>query len=104
MHSTELEVGVSDYGTAMADLPHVHDVVSEHQYVMAGRCVVLDIETGTEHHFRAGDFYSVPVGVAHAQKNAAGTRILFVKSKVLNDKRLVPVDDALTTWLADLAI
>lgn len=102
LEDTELEVGVSDYKVATADLPHIHPRAREYQYVLSGRAHFRDLDTDTVLEFQAGDFYVVDRGVPHAQKNTAGTRILFWKSPAGNDKQLVPVTPALQAWLDDL--
>lgn len=49
-----------------------------------------------------GDFYVIDPGVAHVQKSAAGTRILFVKHPAGDDKTPVAADAELSAWLDDL--
>jgi len=98
----EVEVGLSWYKAAASDGPHVHPVVREYQYVLSGHVQLLDIDTGQVHELRSGDFYVIDPCVAHVQKSAADTRILFFKHPSGNDKTAVPVTDDLAAWLADL--
>lgn len=99
--SDDIEVGMSHYEVFTADKPHVHPVATEHGYVLQGalRAKRLDGD-GEEYEFRAGDFFVIQKGIPYATKNAAGTRILFIKSPGINDKTTVDVDSETATWLS----
>ena len=98
----DIEVGISHYEGFTADKPHMHPVATEHGYVLEGalRLRLLD-GTKEEYEFRKGDFFVLQKGVPYATKNAAGTRILFIKSPGGNDKTVVEVDSETTLWLSD---
>jgi uncharacterized RmlC-like cupin family protein len=53
-----------------------------------------------EYEFGAGDFFVVPKGVPCATKNAAETKVLFIKSPGINDKTLVESSEDLSRWLS----
>lgn len=97
----DIEVGMSDYKDFTADVPHVHPVATEHGYVLKGAVRIRSFEPEgmeeTEYH--EGDFFVIRPGVSHASKNAAGTRILFIKSPGINDKTVIPVDEDTQNWL-----
>ena len=97
-----LEVGLSQYQDNTADIPHYHPRTREYQYVVSGRALLRDIDSGETHELSAGDFYVIDPGVSHVQKSAAGTRILFFKHPAGDDKTLVPIDAELAAWLEDL--
>ena len=97
----DVEVGVSHYRQDTADVPHLHPVQREFQYVVSGRAVLRDLRTGAEHLLGPGDFYAVEAGVPHAQKSKAGTHIVFFKHPAGNDKTEIEPDRELQAWLAD---
>lgn len=99
----DVEVGLSSCPESTADQPHMHPVQREYQYVLSGRVLLRNLDTGQTHDLTAGDFYVVDPGVGHAQKQQAGTRILFFKHPAGNDKILIEPDAELTDWLEDLA-
>lgn len=98
----DVEVGLASYDEHCAEQPHLHEKQREYQYVISGRVLLRDMDTGTTHELRSGDFYVVDPGVAHAQKQEAGTRILFFKHPAGNDKVLITPGTELADWLADL--
>ena len=97
----DIEIGVSEYREFTADKPHMHPVCTEHGYVLRGslRLRLLD-GSGEERQFDQGDFFLLRPGVPYATKNAAGTRILFIKAPGTNDKTEVPVDEETRRWLS----
>ena len=97
----DIEVGISRYDVFTADKPHVHPIATEHGYVLQGsiRIKRLDGEQ-EEYEFCEGDFFVVQKGIPCAAKNAAGTKILFIKSPGINDKTLVAIDKKTETWLS----
>ena len=97
----DIEVGISHYKEFTADKPHVHPVATEHGYVLEGslRLLLLD-GSDREAQFNAGDFFVLQPGVGYATKNAAGTKILFIKSPGINDKQELPLTEKVTTWLS----
>ena len=96
----DIEVGTSVYREFTADKPHVHPVCTEYNCVLSGAVRLLDISAGEEHEFCAGDFWVLRPGTPYATKNAAGTRVLFIKAPSENDKMLVEVDEGLRRWLS----
>ena len=54
----------------------------------------------TELEFKAGDFFVLRPGTPYASKNAAGTKILFVKTPGINDKTVIQVDEKTKKWLS----
>jgi quercetin dioxygenase-like cupin family protein len=98
----DVEVGLASYEKHCAEQPHLHAKQREYQYVLNGRVLLRNMDTGSTHQLRAGDFYVVDPGVGHAQKQEAGTRILFFKHPAGNDKVVLAPDAELADWLADL--
>lgn len=98
----DVEVGLASYDESAADQPHLHPIQREYQYVLSGRVLLRDLDAGTTHDLSTGDFYVVDPGVGHAQKQEAGTRILFFKHPAGNDKVIIAPDAELAAWLADL--
>jgi quercetin dioxygenase-like cupin family protein len=98
----EVEVGLASYDENCADQPHMHSWQREYQYVLNGRVLLRNMDTGKTHDLSAGDFYVVDPGVSHAQKQEAGTRILFFKHPAGNDKVVLTPNAELADWLADL--
>ena len=97
----DLEIGISHYQHFTADKPHVHPVATEHGYVLQGALRVLLLDgSDREYTFTAGDFFVLRPGIGYATKNAADTRILFIKSPGINDKTEVPVTDRVRSWLS----
>ena len=96
----DIEVGMSRYDRFTADLPHRHPVATEHVYVLEGevRFRLMD-GTGREYRLGPGDFFLLRPGVAYASKNAAGTRVLFIKAPGGNDKQPVEPDPDTAAWL-----
>ncbi len=97
----DIEIGVSLYRTFTADEPHVHPVATEHGLVLSGsvRCRIFHDGFTEELQFDEGDFFVLRPGEAHASKNAAGTKVLFIKSPGINDKTVIPVDPDTERWL-----
>lgn len=98
----DIEIGISDYAEFTADVPHYHPIASEKAFILKGRVRVRCFENDTveEEEFSAGDFFLIRPGVRHASKNAAGTRVLFIKSPGVNDKTPYEVDAATRAWLS----
>lgn len=89
--SSLIEIGLTRYeGEATIEAPHRHKQAFEFQYMTSGLTAYLDMTTGEEHVFKAGDFYVIEPGVIYAQKSEPGTEILFIKVPPGNDK--VPVE------------
>ena len=98
----DVEVGLASFDEDCAEQPHLHAKQREYQYVLSGRVLLRNMDTDTTHELRSGDFYVVDPGVGHAQKQEAGTRILFFKHPAGNDKVILTPDAKLADWLADL--
>ena len=95
----DIEVGMSRYDCFTADVPHRHPMATEHVYVLEGEVRVRLLESGQEYRLERGDFFLLRPGVAYASKNAAGTRVLFIKAPGGNDKQPVEPDRAPAAWL-----
>lgn len=97
----DIEIGVSYYEEFTADKPHMHPVATEHGYILQGsmRMRILD-GSNNEFQFLAGDFFVLRPGVAYATKNAADTKILFIKSPGINDKTVIELNDEIQEWLS----
>ena len=97
----DIEIGISHYREFTADKPHVHPVATEHAYVLEGslRLLLLD-GSNREAQYNAGDFFVLQPGVGYATKNAAGTKILFIKSPGTNDKQTLTPTEEVTAWLS----
>jgi 8-oxo-dGTP diphosphatase len=95
IHSDLLEVGVTRYANSSREPTHTHRQAFEFQYVLSGVTAYLDVRSGREWVFEAGDFYMIEPGVVYAQKAEAGTAILFFKVPPGNDK--VPVAETAET-------
>lgn len=102
--NTDLEIGITSYKEYSYEEPHTHTVAMEFQYVLSGWTKYLDLNTGEETEFRAGDFYAIEKDTVYAQKSKAGTKILFIKAPSINDKKLVSYDDSVKGWLSEKLI
>ena len=97
----DIEVGISHYREFTADKPHMHPVATEHSYVLQGSIKMRLLDgSGEEYRFDQGDFFVLRPGVGYATKNAADTKILFIKSPGVNDKTEVDVDEETRQWLS----
>ncbi len=97
----DIEIGISDYREFTADKPHKHPVCTEHGFVLEGAVKVLVLDgSRIEYCYCKGDFFVVRPNTPCATKNAAGTRVLFIKSPGMNDKQLVEVDEETKAWLS----
>jgi uncharacterized cupin superfamily protein len=81
-----VEIGITHYVEATPEAPHWHPLQREYQYVLSGLTRYREVERGTEHIYRAGDFYAILPEVCYTQDSEPGTRILFVKHPAINDK------------------
>lgn len=97
----DIEIGISNYSTFKADIPHKHPVCSEYNYILEGTSKVLFLDDWTECIFHAGDFYSIPKNTPYASKHMAGTKVLFIKTPSINDKTKVDIDSKLEQWLSE---
>ncbi len=97
----DIEIGMTFYREFTADTPHVHPVCVEHAYILSGSVMVRLLDgRGAEYTLREGDFFVLPAGIPYVSKNAAGTRVLFVKSPGMNDKTPVNPDEDTLRWMA----
>lgn len=94
-----LEIGISSYPDFQSEPAHIHTAATEYQYVISGWTEYMDIETGDIFEFRKGDFYAILPDTAYSQRVKAGTRILFIKTPSINDKKLVEITDGQLEWL-----
>lgn len=97
----DIEIGVSYYKEFTSDTPHKHPVATEHCYILQGVVRVQCLEgERTKFEFHEGDFFVIEKGVAYATKNAANTKVLFIKSPGINDKEVVEIDADIKDWLS----
>ena len=95
----DIEIGISSYEKFTADTPHVHPVCTEHAYILQGSLKMRLLETKEEILLRQGDFLVLRPNTPYASKNAANTKILFIKYPATNDKTLVETDEETREWL-----
>lgn len=97
----DIEIGISQYREFTANIPHMHPIATEHNYILEG-CIRIRLCDGSdaELEFKAGDFFVLRPGTPYASKNAAGTKILFVKTPGINDKTVIQVDEKTKKWLS----
>lgn len=95
-------IGITSYTHDSSDLAHYHTVISEYQYLLNGKAVVLNIDTQEEFCVYEGDVFAIPTNVKHVLKAKAGTKILFIKNQCINDKVLVEMTDDIVSWTKDM--
>jgi len=95
----DTEIGMSYYSEFTADTPHVHPICTEYTYILEGSVRIRLLETGEELELNKGDFSLLRPNTPYASKNAADTRVLFIKVPGINDKTLVTPDDGTKRWL-----
>lgn len=61
----------------------------------------MNLETGTIHVLKKGDFYAIEPKTSYSQKVKAGTDILFIKVPSINDKQLVEIGGEQLKWLGE---
>lgn len=96
---SNIEIGITDYKVYTPELPHWHKVAYEYQYMISGETKYLDIVSGEETSYAAGDFYRIEPETKYAQKSIGGTTIIFIKTPPGNDKVTVEVDSRTKAWL-----
>jgi len=96
---SNIEIGITDYKKYTIELPHWHKVAYEYQYMIKGETKYLDIDTGEETHYAAGDFYRIDPKTKYAQKSLSATTILFIKVPPGNDKVVIELNDTVNEWL-----
>ena len=96
-----LEIGITNYEQYTDEQAHYHTEATEYQYMVSGWTKYLDLDTGVEYEFKAGDFYTIFPDTKYAQKAKKGTTIIFIKVPSINDKVVVAdVDKTVTDWYA----
>lgn len=96
-----LEIGITNYEHYTEEPAHYHTEATEFQYIVNGWTKYLDLDTGVEFEFKAGDFYAIYPNTRYAQKSKKGTTIIFIKVPSINDKQLVvDVDESVKKWYA----
>jgi quercetin dioxygenase-like cupin family protein len=93
-----IEIGVTDYKEYTAEAPHWHKVAYEYQYMLSGETKYMDVDTGEETYYKAGDFYRIDPDTKYAQKSLGGTTILFIKTPPGNDKVVVETSEIVQKW------
>ena len=96
---SNIEIGITDYKEYTTESPHWHKVAYEYQYMLGGETKYLDVETGEEVHYVAGDFFRIDPETKYAQKSIGGTTILFIKTPPGNDKVSMETDNNAQKWL-----
>ena len=94
----DVEIGITNYSKYTTEDAHYHTDAVEYQYMISGWTKYMDVNTGEEYEFKAGDFYCIETGTAYAQKARAGTTILFIKVPSVNDKHVVELSDLVKEW------
>lgn len=95
-----LEIGITDYKEYTVEKPHVHDQTHEYQYMLQGETEYMNVDTGEIFRFSEGDFYYIPTLTPYAQRSAPGTRILFIKTPSMNDKKELEETEQVKQWYA----
>lgn len=95
-----IEIGITDYKEYAMEQPHWHKVAYEYQYMLSGHTKYLDVNSGEEFEFVAGDFFKIEPNTTYAQKSVAGTKILFIKTPPGNDKVSEKANEATQDWLS----
>lgn len=95
----DVEIGISDYQKDTLEEPHCHPIISEYQYILSGEIILFDLDNKKSYPLSKGDFYAVPKDVRHVQVSKANSRILFVKNKSINDKKIIKVSGEEQAWI-----
>lgn len=96
-----VEIGLTSYTDYTIEAPHWHKVAYEYQYMISGETKYLDMESGEETSYVAGDFYRIEPGTQYAQKALGETLILFVKTPPGNDKVAMESSSRLEMWYSN---
>ena len=89
VENPDIAIGLIEYKEFSHDIPHIHSVISESQYMLDGHAAVLNLDTMEETVVSKGDFFYIPVNTPHVMKAHAGTKFIFIKSKCINDKKIL---------------
>ncbi|NYB74516.1 cupin [Sedimentibacter hydroxybenzoicus DSM 7310] len=95
-----IEIGLTSYKEYNIELPHKHKMAFEYQYIISGETKYLDLHSGEEFYYAAGDFYRIDPGTEYAQKSLEDTSILFIKTPQGNDKVVLEQSPALKKWFS----
>jgi len=98
-----VEIGITEYKNYTPEAPHWHKVAYEYQYMISGETKYIDVETGEEMYYAAGDFFRIEPHTKYAQKSKESTTILFIKTPPGNDKVSMDTSDDVKAWLEDWA-
>lgn len=101
IRTERLEVGISNYKTFTADMPHYHTTTADMMYILSGEYHVLLVDEGKEILLHQGDFLSVPPQTPYASKAKEGTKVLFFKYCNGNDKVTLDSSEILKKWLSE---
>ena len=93
------EMGISQYDDYTPELPHMHTLNTEFNFVINGPVKVLLVETGEEHTIQAGGMFIIEQNMPYCTKVKAGSRVVFFKTPGGNDKQLVPISKATARWM-----
>lgn len=97
----DVEIGITSYKDYNSELPHIHSIAVEYQYMISGRTQYLDLDTGDTHEFIKGDFFAIYSGTTYAQRSKPDTEILFIKVPSIDDKQIVEPDSVVKKWLSE---
>lgn len=98
LYDGNIEIGMASYADHEASDPHVHTDATEYVYMLSGRAALLELESGKEEVFHAGDFIIIRPDTRFMMKYWPATRLLFIKHPGGNDKQCLSMDDALREW------
>jgi quercetin dioxygenase-like cupin family protein len=89
IENPDIAIGLIEFKEFGHDSPHIHPVISESQYMLKGHAALLNLDTMEETVVSKGDFFHIPANTPHVMKAQAGTKFIFIKSRCVNDKRVL---------------
>lgn len=96
----QVEMGMTRYEAFKCEAPHDHPLVTEYQIVLKGCAKYVDLAENRELLVDEGDVFVIRPHTPYIQKSPPGTVILFFKHPCGNDKRLIPMTEAMKAWAA----
>jgi quercetin dioxygenase-like cupin family protein len=98
IHTTNYEIGISDYPEYTFEHPHYHATNHEYNYVLSGSIKILLLNTKQEYEFTTGDLFVIAPNEPYVAKCLSSSRTIFSKVPGGNDKVLVELDDEIQHW------
>ncbi len=89
IENPDIAIGLIEFKEFSHDIPHIHSIISESQYMIDGHAALLNLDTMEETVVSRGDFFYIPQNTPHVMKAQAGTKFIFIKSKCINDKQIL---------------